>query len=72
MIKQKTKPYAKQKMKRFKPTQLNIRKYQKKDHEACMEIIKSNTPKFFSTEETPPEPHAKCGQRAGRTPRAGR
>lgn len=30
---------------------MNIRKYQKKDHAACMGIIKSNTPDFFAIEE---------------------
>lgn len=30
---------------------MNIRKYHKKDHAACMEIIKSNTPDFFAIEE---------------------
>lgn len=32
---------------------MNIRKYSAKDREACIEIIKSNTPDFFSTEEIP-------------------
>ncbi len=30
---------------------MNIRRYQKEDHVACMEIMKSNTPKFFAMDE---------------------
>jgi len=32
---------------------MNVRKYQKKDHAACMELFISNTPKFFAIEEVP-------------------
>ena len=32
---------------------MNIRKYKKKDHVACMEIIRSNTPEFFAMDEVP-------------------
>ena len=33
------------------PIKMNIRTYNKNDHAACMEIIKSNTPEFFAIEE---------------------
>ncbi len=32
---------------------MNIRKYSKKDHMACMEIIKINTPDYFGEDEIP-------------------
>lgn len=32
---------------------MNIRTYKKKDHAACMEIMKSNTPEFFAKDEVP-------------------
>lgn len=32
---------------------MKIREYKKKDHVACMEIIRSNTPEFFGMDEVP-------------------